>query len=367
VFGTRYDQNENNDYVAALISYLNGADAFSLSDFAVLLRQLSGEAPAAPTASAAAPGSTPGMPGIQARAAAPVPAPPANSVNPISPPRAEPKPAAASIPSAPPAISAPPAMSSPPPAAPDTAAPPPRPPIKLPPPTATPVAAPPAKKITLLDLLMHYSKENKAAYDAQRAAAKAGNDTRAAAAAANDTRAPKASEPRPSGGFAVPGERPVMPRESASPTPSAAPTPVQAYQTAPPVNAPPRRAGNFGETVMLGGDDAIPVTSSLGDGAEARSAYLVRSANNERIALTKPVFRIGKERDFADYFIGDNTAVSRSHAEIISRGGEYFVSDMNSTNHTYLDGEMLQGGMETPLRHGAKITLANEEFEFRLR
>ena len=38
------------------------------------------------------------------------------------------------------------------------------------------------------------------------------------------------------------------------------------------------------------------------------------------------------------YFIGDNTAVSRSHANIITREGRCFILDTNSTNHTYVNG-----------------------------
>ncbi|MDR2420913.1 MAG: FHA domain-containing protein [Oscillospiraceae bacterium] len=105
---------------------------------------------------------------------------------------------------------------------------------------------------------------------------------------------------------------------------------------------------------------------SLSDGGGEDAPHLIRSRNNERIKLSKPVFRIGKERSFADYFISDNTAVSRGHAEFTSRGGEYFVSDMNSTNHTYVNDEMLAGGTAARIRHGDKIRLADEEFEFRL-
>ena len=67
-----------------------------------------------------------------------------------------------------------------------------------------------------------------------------------------------------------------------------------------------------------------------------------------------------------DYFIGDNTAISRSHANIVSRDGEYFVVDTNSTNHTYVNGGMIQSNVETKLSHGSKIRLANEDFEFKL-
>ena len=49
-----------------------------------------------------------------------------------------------------------------------------------------------------------------------------------------------------------------------------------------------------------------------------------------------------------------------------SRDGEYFVVDTNSTNHTYLNGGMLQSNVETKIAHGAQIRLANEDFEFKL-
>ena len=94
--------------------------------------------------------------------------------------------------------------------------------------------------------------------------------------------------------------------------------------------------------------------------------YLIRAKNNERIELNKPVFRIGKEKSYVDYFISDNTAISRSHANVISRDGEYFVVDTNSTNHTYVNGMMIQSNVETKIVDGVKIRLANEEFEFKL-
>ena len=66
-----------------------------------------------------------------------------------------------------------------------------------------------------------------------------------------------------------------------------------------------------------------------------------------------------------DYFIGDNPAISRSHANILSRDGEYYIVDTNSTNHTFVNGEMIQSNVETKLTHGTRVTLANEDFEFR--
>ena len=67
-----------------------------------------------------------------------------------------------------------------------------------------------------------------------------------------------------------------------------------------------------------------------------------------------------------DYFISDNTAISRSHANIVNHNGEFFVVDTNSTNHTYVNGGMIPSNVETKLTHGTKIKFANEDFEFRM-
>ena len=87
--------------------------------------------------------------------------------------------------------------------------------------------------------------------------------------------------------------------------------------------------------------------------------------NKERIPVNKALFRIGKEPTYADYYIGDNSAISRSHANIIARGSEYFIVDTNSTNHTYINDAIIPKNVEAKISHGDKVRLANEEFEFR--
>lgn len=92
--------------------------------------------------------------------------------------------------------------------------------------------------------------------------------------------------------------------------------------------------------------------------------YLVRLKNGEKVLVDKPRFRIGKEKSYVDYFIGDNTAISRSHADIIVKGDSYFLVDLNSTNHTFVNGAMLQGNAEVQIKNGNRIRLANEDFDF---
>ena len=135
-----------------------------------------------------------------------------------------------------------------------------------------------------------------------------------------------------------------------------------------PREVPQGQAANFGETTVLGGGviGETTVLKSPQNPNKMIAPHLIRKKNNEKISLNKPVFRVGKERSYVDYFIGDNTAISRSHANFISRDGEYFVVDTNSTNHTFVNGTMIQSNVETAITHGDTIRLANEDFEFKL-
>ena len=105
-------------------------------------------------------------------------------------------------------------------------------------------------------------------------------------------------------------------------------------------------------TVVLGFDE--PETPSY--------PYLIREATQEKIMLDKPVFRIGCEKQYCDYFIYDNTYISRSHADIVTRGTRFFVVDKNSTNKTYVDGKVIPAETEVEVFPGTNIRLANENF-----
>lgn len=93
---------------------------------------------------------------------------------------------------------------------------------------------------------------------------------------------------------------------------------------------------------------------------------LLRIWNQERVSIDKPVFRIGKEKRYVDYCVTNNNTVSRNHANIVTRGNRYFVIDLNSRNHTYVNGKVIAAQCETELRDGDRLRLANEEFTFHI-
>ena len=113
---------------------------------------------------------------------------------------------------------------------------------------------------------------------------------------------------------------------------------------------------DYGETTVLGEENY----------QNKISPYLIRVKNNEKISINKAMFRIGKERSYVDYFIDDNTYISRGHANILCKDGRCYIVDNNSRNHTYVNGEMITSGNEVELKNGDTIKLANEAFEFKI-
>lgn len=123
--------------------------------------------------------------------------------------------------------------------------------------------------------------------------------------------------------------------------------------------------GRIGETTVLGNASMGQTVVLSGLNPDGKpNPRLTRVRNKEQVAIDKPVFRIGKERSYVDYFIGDNPAISRSHANIIIQQDGYYVEDMNSTNHTYVNDNIVVSGSQVKLEQGAKIRLGNEEFVF---
>lgn len=126
------------------------------------------------------------------------------------------------------------------------------------------------------------------------------------------------------------------------------------------VNIPSPSEG-AGETSVLG--EGRGETTVLNAGAQA-SAYMIRKKTNERVPVSGPSFTIGKERSRVNYCISDNTSVSRCHARIMRKGAQYFVTDMNSTNYTFVNGVKVMPGQEVQLNNGDIVRFADEDFEF---
>lgn len=119
-------------------------------------------------------------------------------------------------------------------------------------------------------------------------------------------------------------------------------------------------------TSLLSDYEDDEATSLLSDNTCKSYPYLIQKSTFDRIDINKPVFRIGKERSYVDYFIPKNNAVSRLHADIITCNREYYIKDNNSTNGTFINGNRVPPETETEIFDGDVLVLANEEFVFNI-
>jgi pSer/pThr/pTyr-binding forkhead associated (FHA) protein len=72
------------------------------------------------------------------------------------------------------------------------------------------------------------------------------------------------------------------------------------------------------------------------------------------VGRSDPVRGIFPEVDLGAHG-GDESGVSRRHARLAVQEGRRFISDLNSTNFTFLNGEKLQPARLYPLKHGDEI------------
>lgn len=126
---------------------------------------------------------------------------------------------------------------------------------------------------------------------------------------------------------------------------------------------------SYNKTVMIKNSDDNEKTvllNALNSGLYPSMPYLIRKKNNEKINITSNLFRIGKETDYVDYVILDNSTISRAHADIVKINNEYFMQDNNSKNHSYVNEIMVSDGHTVKLEHNSEIKLSNEVFIFKL-
>lgn len=392
IYSVKFDPNENCDYIATLINYLNRVQAFSVKDFKNLVDKAA--LPTAKTANEkfdanvnAASTHTPEVS---------EPKPPMTFGQ--QKPQPFPMPASMPIPNQAPVFSAAPVEESaqnnlygdlmplggmPP--APEKA-------VAIP--QAQNASVAPENNISFFSLLTHFSKENLELYKAQKAKKKkASEHVRASGTVqgfdySSAPPAMPASAPNVGNPFQtqhavnnrIPAMAPSVNGATVPTTPFFAPAapavnqPVKANISADAamhqmqVNTPKTvavQANDSGETTVLAAPTAGETTVLDAASYIAKPVpHLVRYKTGEKVAVNKPIFRIGKEKSYVDYFISDNTAISRSHADIVVKGNNYYLVDHNSTNHTFVNGTIIESGVENKINPGDKIRFANEDFDF---
>ncbi|MDO4634024.1 MAG: FHA domain-containing protein [Eubacteriales bacterium] len=119
----------------------------------------------------------------------------------------------------------------------------------------------------------------------------------------------------------------------------------------------PELSQGFGKYAPLGGNGAYDTGM--------RRAFLEYPAENRQVQITKPNFLIGR-MGTCDLVLSNASGASRKHAMIEYDHDNYYVTDMNSTNHTYVNGSCLRSGQRMELKDGDEITAGHENMVFHL-
>lgn len=121
-------------------------------------------------------------------------------------------------------------------------------------------------------------------------------------------------------------------------------------------------------TLLSGGNDEFETTllsENLTLPGGAPKAYIQNIISQKKADINKTTFIIGSASMGVDFYV-NNSAVSRKHSKIIFQNGKYYLIDNQSTNHTVLDGIIIEPEKPVQLYNGALIEMADELFEFHI-
>ena len=126
---------------------------------------------------------------------------------------------------------------------------------------------------------------------------------------------------------------------------------------------------NFERMVrLLSGMELQEDRATLGAGlkkvAVKETIAYIQTVDGRRTKVEKAEFIIGKSQAGTDMMIAGNSSVSRRHARIICRGGQYYIEDLNSLNGTYVNESKVEPGISKGLHTGDKIKVSDTELIF---
>ncbi len=104
-------------------------------------------------------------------------------------------------------------------------------------------------------------------------------------------------------------------------------------------------------------------TTVLSAKKEEEPASLVSKNTGETVFLTKFPFYVGSLPGYMDYVIKEET-VSRFHGKLLKKGEEIYLTDLNSTNGTQVNGQVLEVQEQVKLKEGDRVLFADAEYVF---
>ena len=108
----------------------------------------------------------------------------------------------------------------------------------------------------------------------------------------------------------------------------------------------------------------------MDDNSESeKDLYFVSRSPIKKVELliNKDEYILGKNPKIVDGLLDISPTISRKHCKIVKLKQKYYIEDLESANHTYVNGEIVESGKRVRIKPGDQIRLAEIEFgiEFR--
>lgn len=89
---------------------------------------------------------------------------------------------------------------------------------------------------------------------------------------------------------------------------------------------------------------------------------LVGDSRSFSLDITKDEFVIGKLKNSVDGVIDFTPTISRRHCMIVKDNDKFYIRDLGSANHTYVNGVMIPPGQSISIKANDKIRMAELDF-----
>ena len=113
-------------------------------------------------------------------------------------------------------------------------------------------------------------------------------------------------------------------------------------------------------------EEGMPVDGAYMSNAsleEPASALTLKAVDGSvTFVIDRPEYLLGKSSERVDGVIAGNPAISRVHCKISREGGAFYITDMGSSNGTFLDGKRLAPSERARIGADSRIKIANMEF-----
>lgn len=121
-----------------------------------------------------------------------------------------------------------------------------------------------------------------------------------------------------------------------------------------------RSRSNAMPSAPVPGSNPVPAPPSL---RAAIKLVAMNAPSYFEVEIDRDEMLLGKKKEAVDGFIPFNPMISRKHCKITKTDGNFYISDIGSSNGTYVNRVRVEEGQTCQIHRGDIVRLANSDFQ----